>query len=342
MLDNTSQLLLRNIDFLSGKVLLVEPMADRLAGELKQKAPELELFCLTSNIAVANNWQQQSKSPCYLGDALPADLTVDKVVLFYPKSKDQLQSSLAQVKTVLNDKTEVYLVGDNKGGIKSLGNQAEKLGLKAFKHDNAKHCLWFELDGLLQSELKTAEFHQFSIEKAGISLKLCSLPGVFNHGKLDLGTNLLLEHLGHIQQGKVLDFACGAGFIGAFLVKRHPEIKLTASDISTLAVSSTAATLKANKLPGEALAADGIPSRSAAYDHIVSNPPFHTGLKTDYHISEQFFRDAFTELKPGGTLTLVANVHLPYVAQLTEIFGQVKELGRRDGFVVYYCKKDRK
>jgi 16S rRNA (guanine1207-N2)-methyltransferase len=30
------------------------------------------------------------------------------------------------------------------------------------------------------------------------------------------------------------------------------------------------------------------------------------------------------------------------VAQLTEIFGQVKELGRRDGFVVYYCKKDRK
>jgi 16S rRNA (guanine1207-N2)-methyltransferase len=198
------------------------------------------------------------------------------------------------------------------------------------------------LDGLLQSELKTAEFHQFSIEKAGISLKLCSLPGVFNHGKLDLGTNLLLEHLGHIQQGKVLDFACGAGFIGAFLVKRHPEIKLTASDISTLAVSSTAATLKANKLPGETIAADGIPSRSAAYDHIVSNPPFHTGLKTDYHISEQFFRDAFNELKPGGTLTLVANVHLPYVAQLTEIFGQVKELGRRDGFVVYYCKKDRK
>ena len=334
MLDNTSQLLLRNIDFLSGKVLLVEPMADRLAAELKQKAPELELFCLTSNIAVANNWQQQSKSPCYLGDALPADLTVDKVVLFYPKSKDQLQSSLAQIKTVLHDKTEVYLVGDNKGGIKSLSNHAEKLSLAANKLDNAKHCLWFSLHGDF-TQLKNSQPLSFNISAAGEQLTLHSLPGVFNHGKLDAGTALLLKQLGHVQAGKVLDFACGCGVVGAMLKRKHPAIELFSSDISQLAVKATELTLAANGLAGSVIAADGLPDTPKQFDCIVSNPPFHTGIKTDYSIVDSFIRQSAQRLAKHGSLTIVANSHLAYLELLLQAFKQVEVVAKANGFVVY-------
>ena len=56
MLTPPSQLLLRNISDLTGKVLLVEPMADDLARELAQSAADLQLFCYTTDKTVANSW----------------------------------------------------------------------------------------------------------------------------------------------------------------------------------------------------------------------------------------------------------------------------------------------
>lgn len=344
MLTPQSQLLLRNIADLSGVVLLVEPMADDLARELAINNSELQLSCYTTDKTVANNWQQQCQAPCYFAaelDAkhLAAGKKFDTVVLFYPKSKEQLAFSLAQLSTVIDNNTQVYLVGDNKGGIKSLVSHAEKLGLHAHKLDNAKHCLWFALTGLADKPQQAQPMANFKAEVAGKQLQFCSLPGVFNHGKLDLGTAILLEQLGFIQQGNVLDFACGAGVIGSFLLQQAPGIKLYSSDVSALAVASSKATFALNQQQAQVIAADGMPDGTPLFHHIVTNPPFHTGLKTDYSVAEKFIQDSKQKLTSGGTLTLVANAHLPYAQWLKEAFGNVKELARRNGFVVYHSKK---
>ncbi|WP_337878566.1 class I SAM-dependent methyltransferase [Rheinheimera sp.] len=334
MLDNSSQMVLRNSADLKGTVLVIEPPADRLVTELA--ALGIQARCFTTNAAVAHNWQSLSADAVYLGK-LP-DQHFDSLLIFHPKSKEQLPALLQQLKAVAKADSLCFLVGDNKGGIKSLPALADKIGVKVYKLDNAKHCLWFELDHLSELQPVPTGFLQFQLKSGNTEFVVCSQPGVFNHGKLDLGTRLLLEHLGHVQKGKVLDFGCGAGIVGAYLKKNHSAIELVASDISTLAVESTEATLAANQLSGTVLCADGFPGKTGLFDHIVSNPPFHTGLKTDYQISEQFFQNARQQLKPGGSLTLVANVHLPYAEQLKSLFNQVKELGRRDGFVVYYCQ----
>lgn len=344
MLTPQSQLLLRNIADLSGLVLLVEPMADDLARELVLNNNELQLSCYTTDKTVANNWQQQTQAPCYFAaeldaKALPAGKKFDTVVLFYPKSKEQLAYSLAQLTTVIDNNTQLYLVGDNKGGIKSLVSHAEKLGLHAHKLDNAKHCLWFALTGLAGKPQQAQPMANFSTEVAGKQLQFCSLPGVFNHGKLDLGTAILLEQLGFIQQGNVLDFACGAGVIGTFLLKQAPGIKLYCSDVSALAVASSKATFVLNQQQAQVIAADGMPDGTPLFNHIVTNPPFHTGLKTDYSVAEKFINDSKNKLTSGGSLTLVANAHLPYAQWLKDVFGNVKELARRNGFVVYHSRK---
>jgi len=333
VLENSSLMVLRNQADLKGSLLLIEPPADRLVSELTARG--MQVSCFTTNSAVADQIKAQQHQ-VYLG-TLPA-AQYDAVLLFYPKSKEQLPALLKQAQQVIHADSLCFLVGDNKGGIKSLPTQSEKLGAKVYKLDNAKHCLWFELDQLSQLSLVAPGLSQQPYQLNGVELQICSQPGVFNHGKLDLGTRLLLEHLDHVQQGKVLDFACGAGFIGAYLKKKHNHIQLVASDVSTLAVEATEATLVANQLQGQVLCADGLPQHAGHFAHIVSNPPFHTGLKTDYEVSERFFRAAKAQLQTGGSLTLVANVHLPYAAQLGELFSQVKELGRRDGFVVYYCR----
>ncbi len=336
MLANTSQLVLRNANMLSGKVLIVEPPADQLAAQLSLQAPELQLSCYTTDQATATAWQQQR---CYFSASPDFDSSFDSIVLFYPKSKEQLLYTLSLLKPAISAKTEIFVVGDNKGGIKSLSNHALRLGLDANKLDNAKHCLWFSLYGDF-SNLPDSQLPQrFDISIGNVALQLYSLPGVFNHGRLDTGTALLLENLQHIHTGTVLDFACGCGVIGAFLKKRSPAITLYSSDISALAANSTEKTLAANQLQGTVVTADGLPQHLPLFDHIVSNPPFHTGIKTDYSISQQFISQSIAHLKKGGTLTLVANNHLAYQSLLSEAFGKVEILARRDGFIVYQAIK---
>lgn len=339
MLTPPSQLLLRNISDLTGKVLLVEPMADDLARELAQAAPELQLFCFTTDKTVANSWQAQSAAPCFFAAALTTEEVFDTVVIFYPKSKEQLSLSLSQLRANITASTEVYLVGDNKGGIKSLTGHAEKLGLSAHKLDNAKHCLWFALNGLADTPQPAIAMQTFQAKLQNGNLQFCSIPGVFNHGKLDIGTAILLEHTSHIHQGTVLDFACGAGIVGSYLLQQQPALKLYCSDVSALAVESSKATFALNQQSATVLASDGIPNGTPLFDHIISNPPFHTGIKTDYSVAQKFIDESLGKLKSGGSLTLVANAHLPYAEWLKTTFGNVKELTRRQGFVVYMSRK---
>lgn len=333
MLATASQLVLRNIDDLKGKVLVVEPMADNLATELHHLSPELELSCYSTDAATAACWDHDTVT-LYTGVSPQFTGTFDTIVVFYPKSKEQLAFTLGLLKNIIGANTAVFVCGDNKGGIKSLASHAQKLGLGANKLDNAKHCLWFSLFGDFNSLTKVSAI-SFTINVAGETLTLRSLPGVFNHGKLDTGTALLLENLPEVTQGKVLDFACGCGVIGAMLKRKHPEIELYSSDISSLAVESTELTLTANQLSGTVIASDGIPDLPKQFDCIVSNPPFHTGIKTDYSIVDTFIRQSSARLSANGSLTIVANSHLAYMELLQQSFKKVTLKAKANGFSVY-------
>lgn len=333
MLYPQSQLLLRNLSDLNGNTLLVEPMADQLLAELTDLP--VSVWCTDAASAKAF----AAASPLLAERFSHQGTPFDTVVIFYPKAKEQLVCLLKEIQPFITAKTDIYLTGDNKGGIKSLPTQASKLGLHAHKLDNAKHCLWFALSGLAEASLPANQFGQYPLQatvgKQQVELEFCSLPGVFNHGRLDAGTAQLLQQLDHIQHGRVLDFACGAGLIGAVLKKRHPRLDLWATDICALAIASTRATLALQNVQAELRCQAGITDDLPLFDHIVSNPPFHTGLKLDLQISQEFIRSCKQHLKPGGSLTLVANAHLPYGQWLTETFGKATELSRSNGFIVW-------
>ncbi|CAM3760474.1 class I SAM-dependent methyltransferase [Rheinheimera salexigens] len=337
MLANSSQLVLRNINDLRGRVLIVEPVADELGSQLLASGADLSLSCFSTDKAVANQWQHPSIE--LLFDAKPKfSQPFDTIVIFYPKSKEQLDLTLAQLKTAIDVNSHVFVVGENKGGIKSLASHAQKLGLAANKLDNAKHCLWFMLHGDFAA-IKATTASSFNINIADKNLTIYSLPGVFNHGKLDIGTALLLANLPAISHGKVLDFACGNGVIGAVLKLTKPNIDLYCSDISTLATEATKLTLQANELTGTVITADGIPDNPAQFAAIVSNPPFHTGIKTNYAIAEQFIQQSAQRLINKGSLTIVANSHLQYLPILQQCFKQVEIKAKANGFTIYQAFK---
>ena len=139
-------------------------------------------------------------------------------------------------------------------------------------------------------------------------------------------------------RGELLDFGCGAGVIGSVLAKRNPGLEVKMVDISALALESSRRTLAINGLQGQVQASDVYSDITGKFDHIVSNPPFHAGLKTFYAATETFLAKAPEYLSANGGLTIVANAFLRYQPILETHFKRTDIISSDAKFKVYLSK----
>jgi 16S rRNA (guanine1207-N2)-methyltransferase len=229
----------------------------------------------------------------------------------------------------LADDGLLWLAGENKAGIKSADKLLKKHFGQVTKLDNARHCTLYEAGKpLKQASFDLASYQQkWVLEYGNTELNISSYPGVFAHGRLDAGTALLLEALSGLSlEGDVLDFACGAGILGAFIAMNHAHSKVTLLDTSALALKASTDTLVANQLDGKVLASDGLSEVKKSYDYVISNPPIHTGVKTDNLLGQKLLASIQQHINPGGMLIMVANRHVPYEVWLSERFKRCREL----------------
>lgn len=341
-LANPSLLLLRNEEELTGeRILVINTMRDGFLRELKQLNPNSDIHAFSYNVADHQDSQKHKGITSHVGHSLPVLEELDLVIYYYPKSKPEALMMLDNIRAIASPKTRVLIVGDNKGGVKSAEKQFKQFAGEFYKLENAKHCVLFEfadltlLDGFDISSYQTT----FTVSVNDQSFEVASVPGVFNHGKLDDGTRLLLEQIAVPYKGKVLDFGCGAGIIATYLGLKTPELRLNCLDVSALAVYATEQTLKRNNLEGNVILSDGMQAVSGQFDLIISNPPFHTGISTDYQIAEDFLALSKQFLKPKGKLTIVANSFLKYQPILEAQFGEYETIAKNNKFAVYHAQK---
>lgn len=72
-------------------------------------------------------------------------------------------------------------------------------------------------------------------------------------------------------------------------------------------------------------------------DAVVMNPPFHNGREADPGLGIAFIKAAQKALAPGGSLWLVCNRHLPYEAELKQLFKRVEEQPGDASFRIYHA-----
>ncbi len=137
----------------------------------------------------------------------------------------------------------------------------------------------------------------------------------------------------------MLDFACGAGLVGACIAARHENTRVTLLDSSALALRASSETLEINHLDGLVVASDGLSEVDRKFDVIVSNPPIHAGVKTDNRLGMQLLESVTEHIRPGGQLILVANIHLPYESWMLKQFKRCSELAANDSYKVIIAKK---
>lgn len=259
--------------------------------------------------------------------------------------------TLAWVSDALKSTGQVMLIGQNNAGIKSAKKTLEKLIGPIHHSDAARHSA-------LYVATKQVTHHAFSLEnwwksyevpltisaenQKSRDITVRTLPGVFSHGKLDEGTQLLLNSLTEKtwQGKKVLDWGCGGGVIGASLAATYPDLAVTLADTNALALESARSTTHTNKLSNCQVTATNVYSElSEKFNFIIANPPFHKGHDTSYTEVELFLEQTVHHLEEHGSARIVANIFLKYEPLLEKHFGYVKVIAKNNKYKVLEAVK---
>lgn len=344
-LSNASQVLMRNVSLLSGQTpLLVNMPEDGFIDAYLQLNPECKISCFNNNFIdyQALKHKHQNKINTCFSATYHSELKHDLVIIAFPKSKPEFAFTLAMLAPYLTEQTTLLFVGEKKGGVQSSLKLAQHFIENGQKIDAARHCMLFAGTAKAEAIAKTFKldewFKQYTLDIDGINLEIASLPGVFSQQKLDVGTKLLLSNLPNQMQGKVLDFGCGAGVISCFIGKKFDRVELSLLDVSALALRSAEKTLEINDLTGQVFASNSLSNVTEKYQHIVSNPPFHQGLKTHYQATEQFLAGIKHYMTKPSDITIVANSFLQYPPIMAQHIGKTNTQAKANGFSIYQVK----
>ena len=315
--------------------LWINPDKDDDWQAVKKRCPGLKLF--SQDHGCYKRLKQAGADIEFAAFAAPCEEKYQWLILNLPRQKALLAMMLHHAAGLLADDGVLWLAGENKAGIKSADKLLKLHFGQVRKLDNARHCTLYEAGKpLQQTPFNSADYQQqWRLSSNKHELIICSYPGVFAHGRLDAGSALLLEALADLpMQGEVLDFASGAGLLGASVAANHPHTKVTLLDTNALALRASQETLSFNQLSASVLASDGLAEVNGSYDFIISNPPIHAGVKTDNLLSHNLLADVHQHLMPGGMLIIVANRHLPYENWLSQKFRHCKLLTENAQFKV--------
>jgi len=141
----------------------------------------------------------------------------------------------------------------------------------------------------------------------GRTLELTTDRGVFAHGQLDRGTELLLRSAPPPPaDADVLDFGCGYGPIAVFMALQQPSARVWAVDINERARALSALNAeRAGVANITTVDPDGVPP-GVRFSVIYSNPPVRLGKEALHALLSTWL----ARLTPGGAAYLVVQRHL--------------------------------
>lgn len=255
----------------------------------------------------------------------------DTLIYYWPKNKSEAEFQLQYLFSFFKKKSHIFIVGRNSSGVKSAELMLEKwVFLK--KIDSAKHSILF-YGSLYENTYFTLKnyfnYHTWN------HLKIKTLPGVFGHKKIDLGSQLLISTFTDNIIGNILDVGTGSGILSISLFNISKNIDLTLTDVNLASLLSCKINLSYNKINGNIFSSDLYSDVKKRFDLIICNPPIHKNLKLSLTTTINMITESINYLKPKGELRIVTNTFLSYDKVLSKIFNKYVILKKNNNFKVY-------
>ncbi|ANZ22800.1 16S rRNA methyltransferase [Buchnera aphidicola (Diuraphis noxia)] len=253
------------------------------------------------------------------------------VVYYWPKSKDEAKFQVMNIISCCTINTLIFIVGNNSCGVKSASLILKDwIDFKII--DKARHSIL--IMGFLKKTVKFKIEDFFKIHTwKGFYIK--SLPGVFGYKKIDEGSQLLASTFSKNIKGKVLDIGSGTGFLSVCLLYFSPNIDLTLTDNSIVALKCSKETLDINQLKAKIIISDVYSNILEKFDLIVSNPPFHKDLKVNFNVAKKIILHAKNFLNKQGELRFVTNNNNSCEILLRQNFKKYSLIEKNNKYKVY-------
>jgi 16S rRNA (guanine1207-N2)-methyltransferase len=164
------------------------------------------------------------------------------------------------------------------------------------------------------------------------ALGLWTQPGIFSWDRIDEGSTLLLDALGPLS-GHGADLGCGLGLLTRAVLKSEAVSAIEAVELDARALAAARRNVVDPRASFHWLdIREGLPFKGL--DFVVMNPPFHSGGADDVALGRAFLQQARKVLRPGRLLWMVANRHLPYEAELEQLFTGIEPVAQTARFKV--------
>jgi 16S rRNA G1207 methylase RsmC len=121
---------------------------------------------------------------------------------------------------------------------------------------------------------------QIELNVAGEVFKVSTASGTFSPLRLDVGTSVLIDHLGLApRDGNILDLGCGWGPIALNLARQSPKATIWAVDVNNRSLELTTENAKTVGLSNIKTATPESVPEDIKFSGIWSNPPIRIGKK---------------------------------------------------------------
>jgi len=173
-----------------------------------------------------------------------------------------------------------------------------------------------------------------------------TITGIFSYKKLDLGTQVFIEHMTiPKKRGHLLDLGCGYGPIGIVLAYLSPQSSVHLIDTNKRAIWCTRENIKYNlsERSGKIIVLNGsyfkpLQNKNIQFDAIYINPPIRNGRKEFLALCKEI--PSF--LKRNGQFQFVmrkkmgANYIYNYLIQnLSDLYEKINVTFKRSGYWIF-------
>ena len=299
---------------------------------------DLTVFCSLAN--TADQWN--SKKTETIQDFTEVTGKFDNIIHFATKFATENISTIGQFVPLLEGDGAWLTIIPNRTGASRLKKDVSKLFAEVETTSKAK-CRIFQT-GSEYDQLLARKWASLNKPKAIKGTELVTVPGVFSAEKIDAGSKLLAEVL--VEEslyGSVADLGAGYGFLSHTILstKRQKMKKLCLYELDYRALECAKQNLTglSDRVDYHWVDVTANVPHERPFDMVIMNPPFHEAQDASSELGKTFIKQAATILKPGGTLYLVANLHLPYEKEIQEQFRSHRLLREENGFKLFLARK---